>query len=382
MSKTSSSDPRILSGARAGLIGALGMAAGVILGGCAPAARGIPDVPTAPVPAAAPEPEPEPAAEAAPIAPAALSPAQIAARATPAVVAIRGPRSMGTGFIVRREGWIATNLHVIVRQPSLAVAIPGREELPVVEVVAVDPAHDLAVVRVEAEDLPVVRLGNSGAVRAGDAIVAIGHPLGLEDTVSNGLVSAVREVSDALTVFQISAPIAPGSSGGPLFDEGGRVIGIATATVNKGQNINFGVPVSYLKAALMRPEPIRFEAFVEAQRGPRVEREVPRHDVAILEGCGEGDLMLLRYLLLRAVREGAEPYGRGDHAMTSQLLEGASVDAERRLGPTCKGPRRVLEEARAGARRLEDGKARVWALRDGVDGVIEVVGRRLEAGPG
>lgn len=377
MSKNAGRDGRTLPNARASLVSALGIAAGVFLGGCAPQYQMTPEVPR--------EPAREPAAQAAPEAPAApvvLTPAQIAARATPAVVAIRGPRSLGTGFVVRRDGWIATNAHVIAQQSELVVAIPGREELPVVEVVAVDGEHDLAVVRVEAEDLPVLQLGSSEAVRAGEPVVAIGHPLGFEDTVSNGLVSAVRKVNDSLTIFQISAPIAPGSSGGPLFNERGRVIGITTATVTKGQNINFGMPVAYLEELLEDPEPVSFAAFVEAQREPVVEREIPHHNVALLDGCGEGDLMLLRYLLIRAVRDGAEPYGRGDHAATSQVLEGASVDAERRLGPTCKGPRRVLGSAREEARRMDEGLARVWALRDAVDGVIDVVGRKLEGEPG
>ncbi len=124
-----------------------------------------------------------------------------------AVVSIKRATGLGTGFVVRKDGWIATNLHVIAGASELLVTTHDGRELPVVDVLAVDEARDLALVRVDAAELGVVVLGDSDAVRAGDAVVAIGHPLGLEDTVSNGLVSAVRVVDPALTVLQISAPI-------------------------------------------------------------------------------------------------------------------------------------------------------------------------------
>jgi hypothetical protein len=370
MNKPSARHPQsFIKKTRAGLTGALGIAASVVLGGCASQPYGVSTTP----PATLTEPAPTP-----PEAPASLNPAQIAALATPSVVTIRGRSSMGSGFIVRRNGWIATNLHVITRQRELAVTIPGRGELPVIEVIAADPEHDLAVIRVDADDLPVLRLGNSRGVRAGDPIVAIGHPLGFEDTISNGLVSAVRSVDDSLTVFQISAPIAPGSSGGPLIDDQGRVIGISTATVKQGQNINFGMPVAYLKEAIARPRPIAFAAFVAAQLAPAEKRDIPRHELVVLEGCGEGDLMLLRILMKQAITDSGEPYGRGDYAATYQVTLGATLDAERRIGPTCSGPRRVLDAARQAAARVEEPKARAWALRDGVVGLIGVLTRRLD----
>ena len=122
-------------------------------------------------------------------------PADIAAHGLPAVVTIRTDETLGTGFVVRADGWIATNLHVIVGGPHVKVTLRdlrGDRELDVVEVLAASPEHDLALVRVEAHGLPVVSLGDSDAMRPGDSVVAIGNPLGLEDTVSNGLVSARR----------------------------------------------------------------------------------------------------------------------------------------------------------------------------------------------
>src|SRR6201999_60661 len=98
-------------------------------------------------------------------------------------------------------------------------------------------------------------LGDSDKTRPGDSVVAIGNPLGLENTVSNGLISARRKFDEGVEVLQISAPIAPGSSGGPIFNDHGEVIGIATAILEEGQNLNFGMPVAYLAPMLKAPEP-------------------------------------------------------------------------------------------------------------------------------
>ncbi|HEY8086240.1 MAG TPA: trypsin-like peptidase domain-containing protein, partial [Polyangiaceae bacterium] len=176
----------------------------------------------------------------------ALSPADIAARALPSVVTIRTAHTLGTGFLVRPDGWIATNLHVVVGGPRVIVTLRDGRELPILEMLAANPDHDLALVRVEAHGLPILTLGDSDVMRPGDPVVAIGNPMGLEDTVSNGLVSARRKVQNGLEVLQVSAPIAPGSSGGPIFNERGEVIGVATAVVEGGQNLAFGMPVRYL----------------------------------------------------------------------------------------------------------------------------------------
>ncbi|HEY3664995.1 MAG TPA: trypsin-like peptidase domain-containing protein, partial [Polyangiaceae bacterium] len=164
------------------------------------------------------------------------SPADITAHATPAIVTVRAGDSMGTGFVVRADGWVCTNLHVVRGATDISVVFSDHRELSVVEIMNANRLHDLVILRVEAHGLPVLPVGNSDAVRPGDSVLAIGHPLGLEDTVSNGLISAVRHVHPGLDVLQVSAPIAPGSSGGPLFNDRGEVIGVATAFMRSGQN--------------------------------------------------------------------------------------------------------------------------------------------------
>lgn len=310
-----------------------------------------------------------------------LTPAQIAARSTSAIVSIRSPTGLGTGFIVKKEGWIATNFHVVAGAPSLVVATPDQREYPVLEVLAADRLHDLAILRVDAT-LGALVLGDSDAVRAGDSVVAIGHPLGLEDTVSNGLVSAIRVIDPELTVLQISAPIAPGSSGGPLFSERGEVIGVATAYSTKGQNLNFGIPVRYLKELLLDTDPVPLEIFAAATmahdpRLPAVHREVPRHDLKLLAGCSDADLERAGRIIGEAIEVGAPVYNEQHFAACYHVYEGAALDLEKRLPAACKGPKKAMRDGRTRAAKLDDPSAQAWAMRDAFDGLVEVMDRKL-----
>lgn len=316
---------------------------------------------------------------------AALTPAQIAARSTPGIVSIRSATGLGTGFVVRKDGWIATNLHVIAGARELVVATPDRHEYPVLDVLAVDRGRDLALLRIDASDLRVLALGDSDAVRAGDAIVAIGHPLGLEDTVSNGLVSAIRVVDPALTVLQISAPIAPGSSGGPLFSDRGEVVGVATAYSTAGQNLNFGVPVRYLKALIDDPHAVPLAVFAAAMGPseptlPKVQRAVPVHELAFLAGCTDDDLDRAGRIIAEAIDVGAPVYNEQHFAACYHIYEGAALDVEKRLPGACKGPKKAMRDGRTRALKLDDPSAQAWAMRDAFDGLLEVMARKLGAG--
>ncbi len=328
----------------------------------------------------------------APVTPAAgstLTPAQIASRSTPSVVTIRTERSLGTGFVVRQDGWIATNMHVIVGDPSSAltrvtVTLPDDRELEVVEVLAASPEHDLALVRVDAKGLPVLGLGDSNAMHPGDPVVAIGHPLGLEDTVSNGLVSARRDVGEGFEVLQVSAPIAPGSSGGPLINEHGEVIGIATAVLDGGQNLNFAVPVRYLVPMMHHPSPMAFSEFatlitqLRAASVPKVERKIPHHPLSTLDGCSQDAQKVIVAMLGDAIEAGAPLYNAGKASGCYHVYDGAASDLARKLPASCKGPVHVLADAQKRAAALGDPGAQAWAMRDAFDGLLDVVARKQE----
>src|SRR5262249_28973366 len=110
--------------------------------------------------------------------------------------------------------------------------------------------RDLAVLRIEGVDLQELPLGNSDQVKPGEEVLLVGAPRGLEQTVSTGIVSALRILENGNKVIQTTAPASPGSSGGPLLSRNGDVIGVMTFTLVNGQNLNFAVPINYVRGIL------------------------------------------------------------------------------------------------------------------------------------
>ena len=181
----------------------------------------------------------------------------------------KGNSWTGSGFVIH-DGQIATNYHVIDNMSIGGVKLVGKEELyPIETIIAVDKEHDLAVIRVGGIDVPALSLGNSDTVRIGDKVYVAGNPQGLEGSFSDGIISAIRGDPDKF--FQMTAPISQGSSGGPVFNEKGEVIGISFATHRNGQNLNFAIPANYLKALMPTPP-------VKPKVDPPLARPVVKHD--------------------------------------------------------------------------------------------------------
>jgi S1-C subfamily serine protease len=187
--------------------------------------------------------------------PAKLSPGDIATKYSDAVVVLENyndqgqKASQGSGFICSRDGTVLTNYHVI-RGASRMTARTHDQTMHDVEYVGgFDIEHDVAAVKIEGENLPSVHVGNSALIKTGDHVVALGAPLGLESTLSDGIISAVREAGPS-RIFQTSAPISHGSSGGPIFDDYGSVIALAVATIEAGENLNFAVQINSAKTLL------------------------------------------------------------------------------------------------------------------------------------
>jgi hypothetical protein len=184
-----------------------------------------------------------------------LSPGEIAARYSDAVVVLesyndQGQRSsQGSGFICSSDGMVLTNYHVIRGASRMTARMHDQSVHDVEYVGGFDVQHDVAALRIDGASLPSVHVGNSSAVNVGDHVVALGAPLGLESTLSDGIVSAVREAG-TFRLFQTSAPISHGSSGGPIFDDYGSVIALAVAGVETGENLNFAVPIESAKTLL------------------------------------------------------------------------------------------------------------------------------------
>jgi hypothetical protein len=160
--------------------------------------------------------------------------------------------ALGSGFLVSADGEIVTNHHVIKDAHSAIVKLSNGAFFPVSGVLADDSERDLAVIKVNGKNLPYLSLGDMDKVRVGDHVVAIGSPLGLEGTVSDGIVSALRDVSNKKWI-QTTAPASHGNSGGPLLDMSNHVVGVITAGVNPelGQNLNFAVPCSEVASLVL-----------------------------------------------------------------------------------------------------------------------------------
>ncbi len=290
----------------------------------------------------------------------AMTPKEIAESALPSVVFIKTANTIGTGFVVWKDGRIATNLHVIAGAKEAVITLHDGKEYTDVEVLAADDVHDLAVVRIRAQGLAALALGDSKSVKPGEHVVAIGHPLGLGNTVSDGLVSAVRDLDPKLSLLQISAPISPGSSGGPLFNEHGEVIGVTTRYATEGQNLNFAVPVAYLKPLLLAEKPIPLAAFSQEM------------DVGLLSGCSGDEVKDAATTILEAIKLGAPLYNKGDHKACASLYEKSSLELLSRL-KTCEGIRETLLAGLGQANKMPAATDKAWALRHAFDRILGAV---------
>jgi serine protease Do len=161
-------------------------------------------------------------------------------------------RGEGSGFIVDPNGYILTNHHLVPGPGRIRVRLADRRELPA-RLIGSDPSTDLALIKLEARGLPIVRLGDSDRLRVGDWVAAIGNPLEFDHTVTVGVVSSLgrkiwNQSFDAY--IQTDAAINPGNSGGPLVNRHGEAIGISAAVSSDAQGIGFAVPINVARAVL------------------------------------------------------------------------------------------------------------------------------------
>jgi serine protease Do len=185
-----------------------------------------------------------------------------------AVVMVRNPGGLGTGFIISREGHIVTNYHVVEKHTKIQVTLfrreagPGRQaaaggqgfekhELRRVKIVALQPLRDLAILKIDPEELkgplpePVV-INDRNDLRVGDMVFAIGNPLGMERSVTQGIVSSTTRTIDTVRLIQTDAAINPGNSGGPIFNARGEVVAVACAGAAVFDGLAFGIPATDL----------------------------------------------------------------------------------------------------------------------------------------
>jgi S1-C subfamily serine protease len=380
-----------------------------------------------------------------------LSPKDIVARSSPAIVRIEAGDGTGTGFIIDRSGLVATNLHVVAGNEVVKVKLHDGNVYPVMGVVNVDPGRDLALLRIAPPGpLPTLQLGDSNNMSAGDQVVTIGNPLGVFTySVSGGLISQVREVcsrsqverhrksqarydeltgkvrklqqcikargglegvacedlalspaeqqelsdlqcTQELTLLQISVPISQGSSGGPLFNQFGEVVGVTTAIITGGQNINLAIPSNYVKPMVASPAQISMQEFAVKTReladrdgrddGVRIKRDVPEHEHAIIfQGCQPDQIAGMVLAIEQAIDVGAPLYNKGEIEACFRIYEGTAVKFER--DSQCPGIRKAFGDGLGRAKGLDSYKEKAWAMRDTFDGLINVARKWARANP-
>ena len=166
----------------------------------------------------------------------------------------RVERGSGSGFIINSSGQILTNSHVVDGADSVTVTLKDGRSFDG-KVLGEDPVTDVAVIQINARDLPTLALGNSEGLQPGEAVIAIGNPLGLNNTVTSGIISATgRSSSDIgasdkrVDYLQTDAAINPGNSGGPLLNARGEVIGMNTAIIRGAQGLGFAIPINTVQA--------------------------------------------------------------------------------------------------------------------------------------
>jgi len=174
-----------------------------------------------------------------------------------AVVQVRTPGGLGSGFIINEDGYLITNFHVIENETQISVEVYQqrddqleRKSYKQVRIVAINKFADLALLKIEDKDpprFPKVTLGDSDALSVGERVFAIGSPLGLERTVTEGIVSTKTRPMQGELYLQTTAQINPGNSGGPLFNLRGEVVGVTNMKITFGEGLGFAIPVEAVK---------------------------------------------------------------------------------------------------------------------------------------
>jgi Do/DeqQ family serine protease len=268
-------------------------------------------------------------------------------------------RSLGSGVVVSREGLVLTNNHVVAGEsgrmsrqlPAVTVALGDRREVQA-QIVGVDPATDLALLKIDASDLPTVPWGDSSKLKVAEWVLAIGNPFQLNQTVTLGIVSALGRTNVGISTYedfiQTDAAINPGNSGGALVNARGELIGINTAIFSQSggyQGIGFAVPSN-----LARKVVNDLTQFGEVRRGSIGYVEIGPLSTLTAEQLGVGDA---RGVLVQAMRRDAAAYGAG-------LRPGDVIIAFNGTAITDGGQlSRLIQDARIGS------TATVAVIRDG-----------------
>jgi serine protease Do len=328
-----------------------------------------------------------------------LSAQEIVQRSSAAILRVEAQgaegEQFGTGFFLDKSGIVATSLHVINGTKEIRVKLHDGTHYPVKSVLSIDKPRDLVLMKVDVDHpMKTLQLGDSNKVTKGEKVVAIGNPLGVfEQTVSDGLISSILEVCPEkearpdnpkcpieFHILQISVPISQGSSGGPLFNQRGEVVGITAAIIAQGQLINFAMPANYLKPLLEKQDPIALEDFARATanddvpRPPRLPKKPDTPEfakngfpVSVYDGCKPEQIGELDQVIRETIKLGAPLYDEGNLEACFRIYENLATKMERE-GP-CKGVRGVFGDVLLKTQTGTFGD-KAWHIRFTFDGLL------------
>ena len=152
----------------------------------------------------------------------------------------------GSGVVISEKGYVVTNYHVLAGCERLEI-LHNKEIVPYVDIIGIDVENDILILKIKEKKFPAVKIGNSKSLNIGQRVYALGSPLGFENSISEGIISGLRNYGETGKNFiQITAGISSGSSGGAIVNGKGELIGISTLTIKEGQNLNFAIPIDVI----------------------------------------------------------------------------------------------------------------------------------------
>lgn len=283
-------------------------------------------------------------------------------------------RSQGSGFVIDKDGIIATNLHVVASAASVEIKTPAGESVFATAIIRTDKKWDLALIKVDKLFGSVLRLAPARSARVGMRVVAIGSPLGFENTISDGIISGIRSGSTLTGILQITNPVSPGSSGGPVISLSGTVLGVTTLMVKGGQNLNFAVPAYKVRQVLNAAKSgVAEKRLISLSSGPSryignaAERaRLFRNDLATT--CEELDSV--DKVISQAIRVGAPIYNSGDHLACYRIYEGASYKLLYLLEGKCRNVSATLLADLKQATNDSTATKKAWSMRRTFDLIL------------
>jgi S1-C subfamily serine protease len=302
-------------------------------------------------------------------------------RAAPSLVVLEVEGRTASGFVATAEGHLVTSLHAVAGARSIRAVMADGVRSEVVQVVALDERRDLAVLRLPLPEIvPALPLASRPLPAEGDSVYVLRAVAGPAPEVRSLEVRAVQVPGDWLTVLELSRTIPEESSGGPVLDSRGVVVGVATAALANGRSLGLVIPARYVVPMLRGMGTAPLSALEAPRRRAGRVRQVPQHPLSVLEGTTSDAVESIASTLSHAINAGAPAYNRGDvegcyrlYARTAEQLIDERGD--------CPGAQRALRDGLLRCVELSDADERAWALRDTFDGLLDLIQRWLQARP-